>query len=484
MRLLAHIPAAFVALTFAETAAADEPPVLEFPVDPDEVYGGEETAVCGWPTTVSMEGMCTGTLVHPQVVILAAHCGAGYDSVQFGENGESPTRSVPVEFCRSFPNGMQQPGTDFGFCKLKEPQMDIPIVPILMGCEVDEYLKSGQEVTIVGFGFSDGGGYGIKREVVTTINNIQDNEAFIGGGGKDSCNGDSGGPVYVKLKDGSWRVFGITSYGGQCGTGGYYSLMHNGIEWFEQESGIDLTPCHDAQGKWLGNGCAGFPLEPGAPGGAWDKGCGGGPVSGPSMSCGDVVPDTTPPICTVISPADDTVMYAPDMIANVVTEISVDASDEGWGVKQVDLKINGNAVPGGTNFIGNPYVWTGVEFPTGCYEIGASVLDHAGFTAECEPHTLCINMEVPPPPPPPPTTDSDSDSDTGGATSGEDPTGGEPTTDGGGTGVTSAGSGGTGPATGGADEDKAGCECDASGGPRGGALLLLGLAVLGRRRRR
>jgi secreted trypsin-like serine protease len=38
-------------------------------------------------------------------------------------------------------------------------------------------------------------------------------EINIGGGGKDSCNGDSGGPVYVELPGGGWRVFGITSYG-------------------------------------------------------------------------------------------------------------------------------------------------------------------------------------------------------------------------------------------------------------------------------
>src|SRR5690606_11914233 len=165
--------------------------------------------------------------------------------------------------------------------------LDIPIVPILMGCETD-VLKPGQPVTIVGYGNADNGPYGIKREVITTINNITNqNEASIGGGGKDSCQGDSGGPVYVQLEDGSWRVFGITSYGGACGGGGMYSMMHPGIEWFEKESGIDLTPCHQADGSWMPTpACKGFPLEPGAGNSDWGTGCGGGPVGGQCVPCG------------------------------------------------------------------------------------------------------------------------------------------------------------------------------------------------------
>jgi hypothetical protein len=48
----------------------------EQPEDPEAIYGGETVAVCGWPTTVSMQGSCTGTLVHPQVVVYAQHCGS------------------------------------------------------------------------------------------------------------------------------------------------------------------------------------------------------------------------------------------------------------------------------------------------------------------------------------------------------------------------------------------------------------------------
>lgn len=130
---------------------------------------------------------------------------------------------------------------------------------------------------------------GIKREVTTQLNGIPaSGEAFVGGGGKDSCQGDSGGPVFVQADDGSWRVFGITSYGGACGGGGYYSMMHNGIAWFESQTGYDLTPCHDADGTWNpGPDCGSFPLSPAQGSGTWANGCSGGASTGYSAACGE-----------------------------------------------------------------------------------------------------------------------------------------------------------------------------------------------------
>lgn len=253
-----------------------------------EIYGGTDVGTCGWPTTVSLGGSCTGTLVHERVVIYAAHCGTGYSSVRLGEsiNGGGG-RNVPTQQCKIFPGGEPGEGNDFAYCTLAQPVTDVPLVPILMGCEAEDYLVPGQSVTVVGFGNANTGPYGIKRQVTTTINSITANdEAHIGGGGKDSCQGDSGGPVFVQTDDG-WRVFGITSYGGACGQGGYYSMMHKGMAWFESQTGYDLTPCHDADGTWNpGPDCGGFPVTPGVGSGTWANGCSGGATSGYSGACG------------------------------------------------------------------------------------------------------------------------------------------------------------------------------------------------------
>ena len=135
-------------------------------------------------------GGCTGTLVHPRVVVYAAHCGGNQNSVAFGENAGAPAFSVGTEYCQTNPayNGGSS-GRDQAFCVLSQSLDGIPIVPPLMGCETG-VLTGGQEVTIVGFGQADAvPQYGLKRNVTTTINGIYNDEAYIGGGGEDSAGG-------------------------------------------------------------------------------------------------------------------------------------------------------------------------------------------------------------------------------------------------------------------------------------------------------
>lgn len=267
------------------------------PLPTTEVYGGTDVVSCGWPTTVSLGGSCTGTLVHERVVVYAAHCGSSYSSVRMGESiYGGPGRTVPTQSCRIKPGGGPGGGDDIAYCVLAQAVDDVPIVPILMGCETEDYLQAGQTVTVVGFGEADTGPYGVKREVTTVLNGITPaGEAHIGGGGKDSCQGDSGGPVFVQTDDGGWRVFGITSYGSGCGGGGYYSMMHNGISWLEDETGFDLTPCHDVDGAWNpGPDCGGAPMSPASGSGTWANGCSGGAAAGYSATCGAPYADPDP----------------------------------------------------------------------------------------------------------------------------------------------------------------------------------------------
>src|SRR6266849_9308428 len=128
------------------TAPAEPPASVDLPI-----FGGRNAETCQWPTTVLLDRAgCTGTLVHPLIVSTAAHCGTSETSIWFGETRSSPARKVAVESCRRFQSNGPTP-TDYAFCKLQTPVLDVPIVPILMGCETD-ILKAGQKVVVAGFG--------------------------------------------------------------------------------------------------------------------------------------------------------------------------------------------------------------------------------------------------------------------------------------------------------------------------------------------
>lgn len=302
----------------------EPPPVLP-------IVGGNEAGSCEFPSAVAiLEGdetpvMCSGTLVHPNVVTLAAHCvnpERPIVGVGFGEQGQGevgPARTVGVEDCVGHPQYFQSGYPDVAYCVLSEPVLDVPTMPILAGCELDA-LEPGLEVTIVGFGASYGTvvmgevsatGVGPKRFTTQTIDEVDpsvDEVHMVGlGGSQSACFGDSGGPALVQLSDGTWRVFGAASRlydpGGfpppeepenVCGVGVTYGLLTTQLAWLETETGFDLTPCHDDAGQWEPTvDCGDFPMSPGVGVGSWDMGCAGGAVGGGEPVCEPAVGTST-----------------------------------------------------------------------------------------------------------------------------------------------------------------------------------------------
>ena len=452
------------------------------PLEP--IYNGTEVAACGWPSVVSMEGACSGTLVHPEVVIYAGHCGTGYDSVQFGEVGETPARSVDTAGCFT-QNGVGD-GHDFAVCRLAEPVTDIPIVPILMGCEVGTALQPGATVTLIGFGEANNGPYGHKRETTSQIVEFDHGEIFImNDKAQDTCYGDSGGPVMIQLDDGSWRVFGITSYGvdTMCGTGTWYSMMHNGIDWFEAMTGVDITPCNTPDGTWdPGPDCGGFPLDPGAPAGTWATGCqADAAVSAPSSTCGPAFggrADLEAPLVAIQSPKQGQTYKTVNTLPLTIAATARDGVDqaEGWGIEQVSLVINGQDVPKSVLHV-PPYTWD-IKLPMGAFLISARAVDNSGNEALA---TVAIGVNTDPPELPEEGTstgEASTGADTEPATTTDTPTTGAPEGPTTGDGSSSSDSAS---ATAGQDDD-GGCGCRQS--PPPATFGLAALALLGLRRRR
>jgi len=462
-----------VLASLAARPAHASPPIIEIIEAPEStplIYGGQATETCEWPSTVSMAGNCTGTLVHPEIVFYAGHCGH-IPWVFFGETLDDTDagRFVDTEYCDINPDfNSIGSNTDFAFCKLVEPVTDIEIVPILMGCET-ALLQPGAEVVAVGFGFDEFDNYGTKKHVTFPIVSV-DGEVEAGGNGLSICNGDSGGPLYLRLPpdldpEQSWRVFGVTSWGPQdCALPQFFGTMHSAVQWIEKRSGIDITPCHNGDGSWQpGPDCAGFPLDPAAGAGSWSSWCEAQPLGGTSSTCGEptVIEDVEAPVAAIIDPADQSVFNSSLLTGLADIEIVGQASDAGWGIASVELLINGASIPNGAKAF-PPWTWA-AGFPPGGYVLELVATDHGGNVTNSEPVHIGVDQD---PPEPEPETGDETES----GSSPEE-------TDDGPDGETESGSGDP-PADG---DSGCGCTSTRTGGG-GWGLLLLGVIALRRRR--
>jgi hypothetical protein len=268
------------------------------------IVGGSLAATCVWPTAIMLVRLagCSGTLVHPRVVVTAKHCLVDENSgnptpptsIGLGERRDNWAKTVAVSRCYTHPDN------DFGICVLAQDVTDVPIVPVMAPCETSE-LAAGKAVVEVGFGVTSASGltYGTKKWIDGTLMSAGPGQVDFGvttGSQDGEYYGDSGGPLFFQMRDGTWRVIGADCCSDAIVEGSaaprvstYKSVPYH-VAWAEEVSGIDLTPCHDASGWNPTAACTGFPIGPGKGVGTWSTMCQGGTLLR-QQTCRAVLPD-------------------------------------------------------------------------------------------------------------------------------------------------------------------------------------------------
>ena len=269
--------------------------------DGHRVYGGQPVTGEDWGHTVALladgEPICTGTLIAPKVVLSAAHCmgEGGPDAVSFGNDGATG-QSIEVKSLHVYPDPNNT--YDVAVLRLKHAA-PVDHAVIALPCVLDQAFADGRNVTIVGFGATDKNDWNTRKNQVTTVvrdhdcseinrfgcnSRVSPNGEFVAGkDGKDSCFGDSGGPVYV-TQGGQPYLVGVTSRGAtddeDCGEGGVYVRADAVFGWIETQSGVTLDRPACDPGSDYDSGPEAESGEPGDQdlydtgdsGGAWDTG--------------------------------------------------------------------------------------------------------------------------------------------------------------------------------------------------------------------
>lgn len=342
---------------------------------------GEPVVECGWPMVVAVVGndVCTGTLIHPELVVYSGSCDVGDNPVvHFGENVLSGGSDVQVEYCATGP-------TNGAYCRLVEPVTEIPVAPPLFGCELGSVGVDGQPAAIVSFGATEIEPAGNKHWVAVPMGRA----GFLDVGHilvvmPGICLRDLGVPLFVQADDGSWRTAGIArSTSDSCGTTGTapnrtFDLLSSMVDWIEADSGEDITACHSPY--WTpGPACAGFYAQAADVGsGNWSDWCVGTPVIGESESCGDLDPTLLPSVTLDVS---DERPYVDQSLGFSAT---AQQQPGGFAIRRVSVEFNGVIKVGEENESELSGYYDVYGVPEGTTSIVAYAEDWAGNVVESD----------------------------------------------------------------------------------------------------
>lgn len=250
----------------------------------DRIFGGQATQVNEYPWTALIqyqkpggvkEFHCGGSVIHARYVLTAAHCVQGLPrgwSVYRVRLGEWDTRTSPdceEDYCAPAPIDMEIESiishndyvardghaNDIALIRFKrDATFGDTIRPICL--PLSETARSrnlvGQASWAAGWGRTETATSSPQKlKVELTVQDLtvctrqykntgavlRQSQLCVGGlRGKDSCSGDSGGPLMVQTA-GAWYLIGVVSFGpNKCGTAGFpgvYTNVASFVDWIQ-----------------------------------------------------------------------------------------------------------------------------------------------------------------------------------------------------------------------------------------------------------
>ena len=169
---------------------------------------------------------CSGALIGAHTVLTAGHCDitALPISVATGADANNPDDTFDVVDVARDPDFTAE-GADGDVMLLKlDRDPPLPAGPAALAKHGLNDGDIGKSIRHVGYGVTDqasGDGRGVKRSVTMPITRLTTTTVFSGAGGRQTCDGDSGGPGFIADDDGVERITGIVSDGPDCVADGW-----------------------------------------------------------------------------------------------------------------------------------------------------------------------------------------------------------------------------------------------------------------------
>lgn len=241
-------------------------------INPDRlrVINGDDAQINEFPWTVSIrfkingqnqdEHYCAGSIIYSEYVITAAHCVSDVDvdniEVVAGLNkldeqlNEFNTFGVSNVYINPKYNPSSSFTNDIAILKLSKPvEFDYNVGSICLPLTNPSYAYN-KEVVMVGWGsFKQGSSsmsnnlLQMKRKCVNDVDLCKssgfnyDHEttycAVVSGKEQDTCEGDSGGPMQIKINE-KWFIYGVTSVGAtDClpTEASFYAMVPIHLDW-------------------------------------------------------------------------------------------------------------------------------------------------------------------------------------------------------------------------------------------------------------